>query len=390
MELVNTGTEPFVRDIPHLTRIQLESWEDFLQKDVPPRKRDKQGLEAILRETFPIESYDGSTKLDYVHYELGQPRYTPDECKQLGLTYGVSLKVRLRMETEEETVEEDVYLGDVPMIIGGGQFVVNGSERVIVSQLHRSPGVDFMEEEKGDSMYQSCWVVPKRGSWIEFQVSKQELLRVRIDQSGKFPATIVLKAFQPELAEDEDLIRRYYEPTETISLDSGTQPKELIDLRTVQPVHDPETGKTIIEAGYQIRSASAEHILGKNIDEIEVIKPREEGRLDPLILNTLEKERKKLEPIKEEHDVDNHEAALIFLYGKLRPGSPKTLDKAKDLFEERFSDESRYRIGKVGRYRINRKFDTDIPEDKQTILPQDIENCVEYVMKLRSGEGGTG
>ena len=387
MELVDTGTEPFAREIPHLTRIQLESWGDFLQKDVPPRKREEQGLEAILQETFPIESYDGSTKLDYVHYELGQPRYTPKECKQLGLTYGVSLKVRLRMEMEEETVEEDVYLGDVPLIIGGGQFVVNGSERAIVSQLHRSPGVDFMEEEKGDSLYQSCWIVPQRGSWIEFQVSKQELLRVRIDQSGKFPATILLKAFQPELADDEDLIREYYAPTETLSLDSDTQPDDLIDLRTVAPVEDPETGKTIIEAGYQIKSASAEHILGKNIDEIEVIKPREEGRLDPLILNTLEKERKKLEPIKEEHDVDNHEAALIFLYGKLRPGSPKTLEKAEDLFDERFYDDSRYRLGKVGRFRINRKFGTDIPEDQQTILPQDIENCVGYVMKLRNGDG---
>jgi len=387
MERVDTGTESFALDIPHLTRIQLDSWNDFLQKDVPARKRERKGLEAILQETFPIESYDGETKLDYVHYELGQPRYTPEECRMLGLTYGVSLKVRLRMETEEETIEEDVYLGDMPLIRGGGQFVVNGSDRVIVSQLHRSPGVDFMEEEKGDSLYQSCWIVPERGSWIEFQVSKQELLRVRIDQSGKFPATILLKAFQPDLAEDEDLIRSFYAPTETIDLDADTEPEELIDLRTVAPVEDPETGKTIIEAGYQIKSASAEHILGKNIPEIEVISPRDEGRLDPLILNTLEKERKKLEPIKEEHEVNNHEAALIFLYGKLRPGSPKSLDKAENLFDERFYDDSRYRLGKVGRFRINRKFGTDVPEDHQTLRPEDIENAVNYIMKLRNEDG---
>ena len=156
-----------------LTKIQTASYEAFLQYNTPSDRRKEHGLESVLREIFPIESYDKTTNLEYVQYELGKPRYSPDECRQLRLTYGRPFKVRLRLN-KEEPIEEDVYLGDLPIMLGGGEFIINGAERVVVSQLHRSPGVDFVMEADGtsDRKLPSCRVIPERGSWIEVNVTR--------------------------------------------------------------------------------------------------------------------------------------------------------------------------------------------------------------------------
>ena len=173
--------------VPDLTQIQTRSYERFLQADLPADKRGDAGLEGVFREIFPIESYDKTLKLEYLHYDLGKPRYDPDECRQLRLTYGRPLHVWLRLNKGETTLEESVYLGDMPVMIGGGEFIINGAERVVVSQLHRSPGVDFVVEiESSDKKLHACRVIPERGSWIELQVTKKDTLGVRIDQSGKF------------------------------------------------------------------------------------------------------------------------------------------------------------------------------------------------------------
>ena len=165
-----------------------------------PEKRKSQGLEAVLREIFPIESYDKQIKLDYLRYELGKPRYTPDECRQLRLTYGRPFRIWLRLN-KEEPIEEEVYLGDLPVMLGGGEFIINGAERVVVSQLHRSPGVDFVLEQEGttDRKLPSCRIIPERGSWIEINVTRKEALNVRIDQSGKFSAMTLLRADEPQV-----------------------------------------------------------------------------------------------------------------------------------------------------------------------------------------------
>src|SRR5512147_740451 len=167
--------------IPDLTVVQTRSYDNFLQYEVPAAKRKDQGIEGVLREIFPIESYDKNLRLEYIRYELGKPRYEPDECRQLRLTYGRPFKVWLRL-TKEQPVEEEVYLGDVPIMLGGGEFIINGAERVVVNQLHRSPGVDFvMEVEGGERRLHSCRIIPERGSWIELNVTRKESLAVRID-----------------------------------------------------------------------------------------------------------------------------------------------------------------------------------------------------------------
>src|SRR5262249_41196316 len=182
-------------EVPPLTDVQIRSYERFLQLDIPPEKRQPIGLEGVLREIFPIESYDKTISLQYLKYDLGKPRYGPDECRQLRLTYGRPFRVWLRLMKQPEPVEEEVYLGDMPIMIGGGEFIINGAERVVVSQLHRSPGVDFvLDDETSERKLHSCRVIPERGSWIEINVSKKDTLGVRIDQSGKFSSMTLLRA----------------------------------------------------------------------------------------------------------------------------------------------------------------------------------------------------
>src|ERR1043165_1254184 len=199
-------------EVPSLTDVQTKSYDRFLQLDVVPEKREAVGLEGVLREIFPIESYDKTLSLDYIKYELGKPRYGPDESRQLRLTYGRPFRVWLRLN-KEQPVEEEVYLGDMPIMIGGGEFIINGAERVVVSQLHRSPGVDYVvETEASERKLHSCRIIPERGSWIEVNVTKKETLGVRIDQSGKFSAMTLLRAMDPAYSSDADIPRPFYPP----------------------------------------------------------------------------------------------------------------------------------------------------------------------------------
>src|SRR5215208_1242116 len=222
-----TNTRNFGRgldavEVPPLTDVQTRSYQRFLQLDIPQDKRAPAGLEGVLQEIFPIESYDKKISLEYVRYELGKPRYDPDECRQLRLTYGRPFRVWLRLRKSDGTaVEEEVYLGDMPIMIGGGEFIINGAERVVVSQLHRSPGVDFVVEiEAGDRKLHACRIIPERGSWIELQVTKKETLGVRIDQSCKFSAMTLLRAMSPEFSSDEAILAAFYE-SETINTGDG-------------------------------------------------------------------------------------------------------------------------------------------------------------------------
>ena len=161
------GSGAAVLELPDLTALQTDSYRNFLQEHTSPKSRDDDGLESVLREIFPISSYDGNTTLEYLYYELGKPRYTSQECRQLRLTYGRPMRIWLRLN-REEPIEEEVYLGDLPIMMGGGEFIINGAERVVVSQLHRSPGVDFVLEQDTttDRKLPSCRVIPERGSWI--------------------------------------------------------------------------------------------------------------------------------------------------------------------------------------------------------------------------------
>src|ERR671919_2608770 len=198
--------------IADLTKIQTESYQAFLQEEIAPEKRKDHGLEGVLREIFPIESYDKTIKLEYLRYELGKPRYTPEECRQLRLTYGKPFRVWVRLK-KEQPIEVEVYLGDIPIMLGGGEFIINGAERVVVSQLHRSPGVDFVMEQDGtsDRKLPSCRIIPERGSWIELNCTKKDTLNIRIVQSGKFSAITLLRAMSSKYGTDAEILRAFFE-----------------------------------------------------------------------------------------------------------------------------------------------------------------------------------
>ncbi|MBI2920900.1 MAG: DNA-directed RNA polymerase subunit beta [Planctomycetes bacterium] len=370
MEIRSFGKVGEAAPIPNLVEIQTKAYERFLQAEMAPNKREKIGLEALIQEIFPIPSYDGSMELQYLGYELRQPRYTPDECRRLRLTYGAPLKVRLRLQ-KPEPIEEDVYLGEIPLMIGGGEFIINGAERVIVSQLHRSPGIDFTEEKSGDKKLHSCWIVPERGSWIEISVGKKDSLYVRIDQSGKIPATTFLRAMSPEYSTNADLIRLFHE---TKKIKVGKDAEQFKGKFLVDPILDPESQKVLVEAGKELGEGSIKIIAAReDLKELEIITTMD----DPCLVNTLFEDPTK-----------THEEALLKIYARLRPGTPQQLDRAKALFNERFFDAARYRLGRVGRFRLNRKFAAvkGAPEE-QVLLPADIVNAIRYIMKMRKGEG---
>src|SRR5882672_5669104 len=240
--------------IPNLIDVQIESYQRFLQQETEPTKRKNEGLEALLREVFPIESYDGNLRLEYISYELSEARYTTDECRALRLTYGMPFRIRVRFvrKDKDEIKEDDIYLGEIPIMIGGGEFIINGAERVIVNQLHRSPGVDFLVEVKeGDRPLHGCRVIPERGSWIECSVNKKDALAVRIDQSSKIPATTFLRALDEKYSTTEAIIKEFY-TVETVKVGQLQA-----TYYAAAAIIDAESGEELVKAGAQIGEAVA-------------------------------------------------------------------------------------------------------------------------------------
>ncbi|MBX3378167.1 MAG: DNA-directed RNA polymerase subunit beta [Phycisphaeraceae bacterium] len=358
--------------VPDLTQTQAEAYERFLQLSKGPEERNKNiGLEALLREVFPIESYDGTMKLEYLHYTLEEPRYTPDECRELRLTYGrpFRLAVRLHREGRPEMPEEDIYLGEFPIMMGGGEFIVNGAERVIVSQLHRSPGVDFsIVSSEGDRPLHSTRIIPERGSWIELEVTKKDVLAMRIDQSTKLAATTFLRCLDESVANTDAILSLFYEIS-TVKAEAVTP-----EMWAAESIIDKETGEELVHVGRQLGEAAAA-IMKSKLKSVKVI----QNPSDVLILNTVAEE--KLEQFEAQSE---YERALLKIYSKLRPGNPPQVEKAKQLFLEKFFDENRYRLGRVGRFRINRKFNLDSPEDLMFIRGEDFLRVVQYILDLRS------
>src|SRR5437764_285482 len=277
--------------IPNLIHVQQTSYQRFLQKEVDQAKRKNEGLESLLREVFPIESYDGNLRLEYMNYDLSEARYTTDECRALRLTFGMPFRIQVRFvrKDKDEVMEDSIYLGEIPIMIGGGEFIINRAERVIVNQLHRSPGVDFLVEvQEGDRPLHGCRVIPERGSWIECSVTKKDALAVRIDQSSKIPATTFLRALDEKYSTTESIIREFY----TI---------ENVKLGQLQPgyyaaasIIDAESGEELVKAGAQI-GESLSKIQASALKSVDVITKV----ADPLILNTLT-----------EDSADSHENAL--------------------------------------------------------------------------------
>ncbi|HAI10654.1 MAG TPA: DNA-directed RNA polymerase subunit beta, partial [Phycisphaerales bacterium] len=359
--------------VPNLIQVQRLAYSRFLQHEKEAEERDVAiGLESLLREVFPIESYDGNMHLEFLHYSLDEPRYTPLECKELRLTYGMPFRIRVRLVRKDvaEIPEEDIYLGEVPVLMGGGEYIINGAERVIVNQLHRSPGVDFsISSDEGDRPLHSARIIPERGSWIELEVTKKDVLMMWIDQSTKVPATTFVRAIDEEFSSTETILRAFYD-VETIKI-TELKPEHYV----VSAIVDEETGEELVRAGAMIGD-NIEQILASSLSEIDVI--TDVG--DELILNTIAEER----GTAGDTSVTEHEAALLQLYARLRPGNPPQVDKAKQLFAEKFFDDNRYRLGKVGRFRVNRKFDLDVPETEMQLRAEDFLHVIMYLLDLRS------
>ncbi len=358
--------------IPNLIEIQVGSYKRFLQADTPPASRTPTGLEGLLREVFPISSYDENIILEYLDYSLGKPRYTPDECRQLRLTYGMPLRVRVKLtrKDKDEIFEDRIYLGDIPIMIGGGEFIINGAERVIVSQLHRSPGVDFIKETlEADRPLHACRIIPERGSWIEINITRKDVLAVRIDQSSKIPATCFLRAMDPMFGADADIIRAFYE-TKVVRVGSLRADMYVVTDVPAEGAEASTEAEPLVRAGCQIGDALGKIQAGR-LKQLEVI----DHVTDPLILNTLA-----------EDNCRSHEDALMRIYKSLRPGNPAQLDKAVKLFHEKFYDSNRYRLGRVGRFRINRKFGLSLPTSLNTLTVADFTACLRYLLDLRSQE----
>ncbi|HAC91624.1 MAG TPA: DNA-directed RNA polymerase subunit beta, partial [Planctomycetaceae bacterium] len=270
------------------------------------------------------------------------------------------------------------YLGDIPIMLGGGEFIINGAERVVVSQLHRSPGLDFVEELEAtsDRKLPSCRVIPERGSWIEINVTKKDTLSVRIDQSGKFSVMTLLRAMAPNLGTDSELLRTFY-PTSVEKITDGRSVGKIEGKISVDDVVYPSksdrAGEVIIEAGQKISKNIAEIIGTSGIKKLDAM----ESPKTPHIVNSLA-----------EDNTSSHEEALLRIFQRLRPGNPPQLEKAKSLFHEKFFDVNRYRLGRVGRFRINRKLNLGVAEEEMTMRPEDLIAAIRYMIDLFDPESG--
>ncbi len=354
---------------PDLVEVQKRSYLDFLQIELPRHKRQNIGLESAFRETFPIESADRTCRLDYLHYSLGKPKYSVKECLRNGLTFAAPLKVKLRLTAPKETKEQEVYFGEIPLMTDVGTFVINGDERVVVSQLHRSPGVTFevTVHATGKRLF-SARVIPYRGAWVELDFDMNDVLHVSIDRRRKMVATILLRALG--FSTDEDILGAFGK-TETVSFTAPEQLKPLVGTYLGERILDSNNGQVILRAGTKITEEWLDTIWQSGKREIRLVSdaPAE-------ILKTLEKDH-----------TTNREEALLDIFRRLRPGDLVNLPSAETLIQRLFLDPRRYDLGRVGRYVLNRKLNLREDLDARLLSGQSLVAIVRYLLGLRRGEG---
>ena len=378
-------------EMPNLLAVQLESYNDFLQVGTPLEKRKANGLEAVFQTIFPIVSTRGHLTMEYVSYATGEPKYGIEECQERGLSFSVPLKVRMRLvvKDEEEAAsesemqirdiqEQEVYLGELPMITDKGTFIINGAERVIVSQLHRSPGVFFNDEfhPNGRKLFRAR-IIPYRGSWVEFSTDINDLLYVHIDRKRKQPVTMLLRALGFQT--NAEIIQLFHE-TETFKVPrKGTKRAETLEGRILAAdIANTETGERLAEAGQVIDALLLENILKLSAGEDMTIVREGEVTLNQpsLILNTLRKDPTRTQ-----------DEALRRFYQLLRPGDPPNEEVARALFERLFFHEKRYDLAEVGRYKLNHRLKLDVPAGTTTLTPADFLAIVREMILLFLGKG---
>ena len=430
----NFGTFAQVMDLPNLIETQTNSYAEFLQADVAPDSRKKQGLEEVFQSLFPITSVSGNAALEYVSYELGKNTYDVQECLIQGLSYSAPLRIKVKLvlfdrdsnfKEVKDIKEGEVFMGEVPLMTDDASFIINGTERVVVSQLHRSPGV-FYDHDKGKThssgkVLYSARIIPYRGSWLDFEFDPKDILFSRIDRRRKIPATIMLRAL--DMGTEEILSEFYEEDSYTLDKDSvkvALVPERLrgetlsVDIKVKSKVYveagkritarhikeltnskaseitlsdefligkvlskdifDSETGEVLLAANTEINEEILEILKENKISEIKCLYINELDK-GPYISNTL-----RVDP------TSNRLEALVEIYRMMRPGEPPTKDSAETLFSNLFFNEERYDLSEVGRMKFNRRLKLDSKKDNPHILDkQDIIEVMKGIVNIRDG-----
>jgi len=440
-------------DIPNLINIQKQSYEKFLQADVAPDKREDVGLQGVFKSVFPIRDFNETSSLEFVSYNLERPKYDVDECHQRGMTYSAPIKVVVRLvvwDKDEETgaqsirdvKEQEVYFGEIPLMTQNGTFIINGTERVVVSQLHRSPGA-FFDHDKGKShssgkLLYNARIIPYRGSWIDFEFDHKDLLYVRIDRRRKLPATVLIRALGavPDTAKKNPIefrgtteeILNYYYATETIYLNSASEYEKSVELELLpgqRATRDIKTksGEVIvkknrkftrgaikkleaakmrtlpIDADELFTKVSAYDVVDEATGEV-ILECNEEvsqEKVDELLKRGIKEfkvlfiDNLNVGPYLREtlmlDKIDSPEQAIMEIYRRLRPGDPPTPETAINLFTNLFFNPERYDLSKVGRLKLNFKFGLEEPLDGQILTKRDILEVIRYLIDLKNGRG---
>ncbi|MFB3073855.1 MAG: DNA-directed RNA polymerase subunit beta, partial [Candidatus Methylomirabilales bacterium] len=428
---------PEIIAIPNLIDIQRRSFLQFLQMEEPSERRDETGLQGVFRSVFPISDYDDSASLEFVKYDFGEPKYTPEECREKGMTFSVPLKVTLRLVVWEKSgngsrgirdvKEQEVYLGEMPLMSQHGTFTINGTERVVVSQLHRSPGA-FFDHDAGKThssgkILHHARLIPYRGSWLEFEFDANDILHVRVDRRRKFFVTILLRAIG--YGSNEEIFSLFYE-RDTVRFD-GSRNQVLEGLspgwRTAKDLTDPKGKEVVLHRGKRISAAALKKLQTARVKEVPIYREDLVGRIlavdvvdqqtgevlaeakDKIDEETLGKfaDRgvRKIHLLRggDEREVfemretilrdptRSAEDALVEIYRRMRPGDPPTLESARTLLHNMFFNPRRYDLSKVGRFKLNSKLGMETPLDVRVLQKGDIVAVVQYLLNLRHGEG---
>ncbi len=426
-------------EIPDLIELQKKSYMDFLQMDTEPSKRRNQGLQASFNSVFPIEDFNKTATLEFDSYVLEAPKYDVRECRQRGMTFAAPLKITVRLivfDVDEgsgnrnirDIKEQEVYMGEIPLMTDAGSFIINGTERVIVSQLHRSPGVifdhDYGKTHSSGKLLYSARIIPHRGSWLDFEFDHKDILWARIDRKRKFHATIILRALGMSV---QEVLSTFYK-VETYSFDKEKVFRELdFDLmlgqRAEEDLVHPKTGEVLVKKNRKFTKPAIDKLRESGLKRIEIPleqlagKVISEDHVDPktgevlveanteLSADAIKKLMKQLKKIKViftdpitvgsfirdtliADKMNSQEEALIEIYRRMRPGDPPTIEAAKELFENMFFNPDRYDLSNVGRLKINYKFPhLNIPADKTTLTNEDIIETMKYLTDLNNGIG---
>src|SRR5580765_7912422 len=390
-ERINFGKIKEIIAPPNLIELQINSYHEFLQADIPPSRRKNTGLQAVFTEVFPIESYDGKSNLDYHSYEIGEPKLDWLECLREGLTYGAPLHVTFLLKEEKGTKEEKVFMGELPLMTPQGTFVINGAERVIVSQLHRSPGLAFeaTQHPNGKTLH-SFRIIPDRGSWYEAQFDTSDLLYVYLDRKKrrrKFLTTTFFRALSfldaPEGKEtkskdaganrgtDEEILKLFYD-IEEMTVKEAEKRDDLPNRVLIEDAVDQDKGLVVARAFEPLSKAVIKQIAELGVNKIKVVDTTaDEG----IVIKCMKKDPAK-----------NEEEALKDIYRRLRPGDPPTAANARALIKRLFFDPKRYDLGRVGRYKINQKLGIK-GGDSRILTKEDLVAATKYLLRLKKGEG---